>query len=250
MKLFKSFLMAMLMFSIIPMPKNSWDDKYTNLIILNISIVGAIIGTIWFGLAFVLIGMEIPVLILSVFILLIPFLLSGFLHVDGFMDTADAILSRRSLEEKRRILKDPQVGAFAVIALMCLMLLQFSAIHTILIRQKPLFIFIFTPIVSRAIAGLALLNLKPISETGYMATFKLGTNCYHTFFTICMLIGSLVVAFVIGGISLLIPLAIGAIGSVCIIAYVYRQLEGLSGDLCGYIIVVIELVILLSFAIL
>lgn len=53
-------------------------------------------------------------------------IITGMLHLDGFMDVCDAILSRRSKEEKLRILKDSATGAFAVIPLVILFFLQFG----------------------------------------------------------------------------------------------------------------------------
>lgn len=39
--------------------------------------------------------------------------LTGFLHLDGLLDLADALLGARPREERLRILKDPHLGAFA-----------------------------------------------------------------------------------------------------------------------------------------
>jgi len=48
---------------------------------------------------------------------LIPFIVTGGFHVDGFMDVSDALSSFKTREEKLAILKDPHIGAFAVIRL-------------------------------------------------------------------------------------------------------------------------------------
>lgn len=47
----------------------------------------------------------------------IPLFLTGGFHVDGFMDTMDALHSYQSRESKLEILKDSHIGAFAVIML-------------------------------------------------------------------------------------------------------------------------------------
>ena len=44
------------------------------------------------------------------------------------MDCADAVLSRRDLETRRKILKDSHVGSFAVVALCVLFLIEFAAL--------------------------------------------------------------------------------------------------------------------------
>ena len=45
----------------------------------------------------------------------VPLLVTGGIHLDGFMDTTDARSSYGDMEKKLAILKDSHVGAFAVI---------------------------------------------------------------------------------------------------------------------------------------
>lgn len=49
-----------------------------------------------------------------------PWLVTGFLHLDGYMDVCDALLSRRDLTTRQKILKDSHCGAFAVICMVLL----------------------------------------------------------------------------------------------------------------------------------
>lgn len=248
MGLYKGFIMSMGMFSTIPAGKNSWDDKYMHLIIPSLHLVGGVIGFIWFILSYFIMKTNIPELIQSAIILFIPFFLSGFLHIDGYMDTSDAIFSRRNLEEKRKILKDSHVGAFAVIALLVLFVFQFAAIQTIIVEDKNIFGFIFIPIISRVVTGVSLLNLKPMSNTGYLVMFKANTNKKHTYFTIITGLLALIISFFISTeifVSLLGVLVFGSI----VAFYVYKELDGLSGDLCGCITTLGEVFGLLFLAI-
>ncbi len=70
-------------------------------------------------------------------------LLTRALHLDGFMDTCDALLG--SFERRRRlqILRDPHVGAFAVVGLASLLLLKLTALATLpqMNRQAVLLLF-------------------------------------------------------------------------------------------------------------
>ncbi len=50
---------------------------------------------------------------------LIPVFVSGGIHLDGFMDTMDALGSWGDKEKKLEILKDSHNGAFAVIGICC-----------------------------------------------------------------------------------------------------------------------------------
>lgn len=57
---------------------------------------------------------------------LLPLIVSGGIHLDGLVDTADALYSRRETEKKLEILKDPHVGAFGVMACCGYLLASFA----------------------------------------------------------------------------------------------------------------------------
>ena len=245
----KALFMALGMFSVLPAPKNSWDEKLSSLVIPSLPLVGGVVGGLWYGLSLLLDIFELPVLLHAAVFLLIPFLLTGFLHVDGYMDTADAVFSRRPLEERRRILKDSNVGAFAVIALVCLMMLQLAGAHSIVSRPGVPSAIVFIPVLSRCVAGAALLCLRQMYETGYMATFKANSKPSHMVFTVIIAAMTLAAAFLSGGIISLAACAVTLATSGIVTVWVYRQMDGLNGDLCGCIITAGELGGLLFLAI-
>ena len=55
-------------------------------------------------------------------------MITGALHLDGFGDLCDALAGGRTPEDRLRIMKDPHVGAMAVVGLCMLLILKFSAI--------------------------------------------------------------------------------------------------------------------------
>ena len=97
----------------------------------------------------------------------VPWLVTGFMHLDGYMDVCDAVLSRRDLPTRRRILKDSHCGAFAVICLVLLALGQWSLFLSAesIVWQALLLI----PAAARACAGLAVLGLRPMDTSQYAA---------------------------------------------------------------------------------
>lgn len=248
-KLFKGLLMSISMFSIIPVFKNIWDDDSMNLVIPCLPVVGMFIGIINYFISLFIKSLSMPIFITSSLIMFIPFILSGFLHIDGYMDTSDAILSRRGLEEKRRILKDPLVGSFAVIALAILFMLQFSSIHTLILEDKPLEGFIFIPVLARGLSSMFLLNLKSMSKSGYGATFKKDTNLNHNLVLVFFILFSISASFFLSGIKgIIISFAVLVSSSVTAM-YTFKELDGISGDLCGCIITLSELFGFLAMAI-
>jgi adenosylcobinamide-GDP ribazoletransferase len=90
-----------------------------------------------------------PVLALAavVFVAALAFL-SRALHLDGFMDTCDALLGGSSPQERRRILKDPHVGAFAVVGVICLFLFKVAGVW-LLVDHTRVNVLVLAPCVSR-----------------------------------------------------------------------------------------------------
>ena len=65
----------------------------------------------------------------------IPLLITGGFHVDGFMDTMDAVHSYQPKEKKLEILKDSHIGAFAVIMLAAYGMVYLAALSEIENRE-------------------------------------------------------------------------------------------------------------------
>ena len=115
-KWFRACVMCFSMFCAIPSPFRVWDDEARPLMTLFLPAVGAWIGILWTGLAYLTKLLGLPALIAGAILCAYPFLVTGGMHFDGFLDVTDAVKSWRDLDERRRILKDPNVGSFAVLA--------------------------------------------------------------------------------------------------------------------------------------
>lgn len=84
-------------------------------------VIGTIVAAAAYGVSFVFPANVTAVLVLGVWVLL-----SGGLHLDGLMDTADGLLSHRSRERMLEIMKDSRVGAMGVIVCVLYLLLKFA----------------------------------------------------------------------------------------------------------------------------
>ena len=124
------FFMAWGNFCALPCPCKRWDTNATPLMLGFLPSVGVIIGAIWAALYFAAVYFGLPYLVVAFLVTFLPFALCGFLHMDGFMDCSDAILSRRPLEDRQRILKDSHTGAFAVISIVFYILAYFAFTST------------------------------------------------------------------------------------------------------------------------
>ena len=112
-----AFAMCQSMFCAIPFPGRLWDEKARGKMLLFLPVVGLEIGFVWAALAWAVRFLKLPALVGGLALCAYPFLLTGFIHLDGFMDVTDAVKSWRDLEKRRAILKDSHVGSFAVIGL-------------------------------------------------------------------------------------------------------------------------------------
>ncbi|NBC69264.1 adenosylcobinamide-GDP ribazoletransferase [Paenibacillus sacheonensis] len=88
-------------------------------------VVGVVIGGI-VGAAAAGLDEYVPSMPASVILLALWLLLSGGLHMDGLMDTADGVLSHRSRERMLEIMKDSRVGAMGVLAAIILTMFKFA----------------------------------------------------------------------------------------------------------------------------
>ena len=122
-KIAKAIGVAFSMYSKIPMPHFVWASEDMRYHLLFFPWIGAVIGGLeiaWYHLAGYLGVGKILSVALAVFL---PLFVTGGFHMDGFMDTKDALSSYQGKEKKLEILKDPHIGAFAVIHLLSYLLL-------------------------------------------------------------------------------------------------------------------------------
>lgn len=112
-----SLLLALQFFTIIPIKKNlPMEKRQITGMYTVFPWVGAGIG----AFASLALSFEWSPLMTAFVIVSLGILLSGGLHMDGFIDTADAYFSYRDLKKRMEILDDPRVGAFGVMAIVLL----------------------------------------------------------------------------------------------------------------------------------
>ena len=156
--------MCQSMFCALPFPWHGWEEKARDRMLLCLPLIGLEIGLIWRGLVWVCDWLALPQAIRAVVMCAAPYLLTGFMHLDGLMDVTDAVRSYRSLERRREILKDSHVGSFAVIGLALVLLGQFAAAIS-LSPGMELGALILIPVVSRCCSVLAIQLLPPMETS-------------------------------------------------------------------------------------
>ena len=249
MRYFKGFYMSLGMFCAIPLPVHVWDEKHTSVMMASFPFVGLITGAVWWLAAVLLTVLDTPLMLTAAVLSVMPFFLYGFIHLDGYMDASDALMSRRPTEDKLRILKDPNVGAFAVVMLGVLFILQFSAMHAVIEHGEFLALLIVISVISRCCAAFSNFALPHIPQSGYAALLKQNARTSHKIFVILVAAATVTASFLYAGVSGLAVSGIVILGYFAAIAHAFKGLKGISGDLLGYALVISELCGLVAFAV-
>ena len=115
MKVLESIVVAFSMYSKIPMPHIEWNKENMKNVLCFFPWVGAVAGVLVWLWFLVSDQLGFGVMLRASVAVLIPVLVTGGIHLDGLLDTADALSSWQTRERRLEILKDSHAGAFAII---------------------------------------------------------------------------------------------------------------------------------------
>lgn len=262
MKYFTGLMMAWGNFCSLPCPAKRWDNNYASLMLGFLPLIGLVIGIIWSTVYFGLVYLGFPFFVVAFLITFLPFALCGFMHMDGFMDCCDAIMSRRPLEERQRILKDSNTGSFAVVSMIFLILGYFCFLSTAVTTGVDFANMVMIVVLSRAVSGLHVLICKPMGQSQYAQMQEetealinsevseaveisetvetaepLKSTKKQGIILLCVLL-AIISALAFWSSSYLIATALvsafTALGCLIAVQYAKKNLGGMSGDIAGF----------------
>jgi adenosylcobinamide-GDP ribazoletransferase len=137
-------------------------------------IVGLFLGLAMFGLDHLL-GLFLPSILINVLLVIILIILTGALHLDGFIDTCDGLAVKSSVSDKLEAMSDSRVGGFGVVGGSCLVLAKFASLLALPqgLRASAL---ILMPILSRWGMVYTISAFPPAKVAGMGWAVKLGAN--------------------------------------------------------------------------
>ncbi len=240
------------MYSKIPMPHFAWREEDMAKSLIFFPFVGVITGGLLFLVNAVSPLSGLPVAVRILLTLVLPLLVTGGFHTDGFMDTEDALHSYASKEEKLAILKDPHIGAFAVIAVVKQLLLLAPAVTAILLQaqtdRSTLLLLALTLVLSRAFSGLTSILLPKAKKDGMLV----GETKDRQGATVCVLV---IWALAAAGLMVYLHWFYGCVilafmaGFTLYYRYKMRkEFGGVTGDTAGWFVTVSETVMALALA--
>lgn len=236
-----AFFMAWGMFTAIPCPVKLWEEKARPWQLVYLPLIGLLIGLCWALCAWALGLWGRFSAVAACILTALPFFLTGFIHLDGFMDCCDAILSRRDLQTRQKILKDSHVGSFAVVCTIFLMLFTFAAFSELSLSGGWAGL-ILLPVFSRFAASFCVFSCAPMKTSQYAGGFEAVKNKKQL-----LALGVLNLLAIAAGLLFLpyacfTAAAVGAELSALLACYAARRdLGGMSGDVSGFSITLGEL---------
>ena len=152
--LWNSFKIAFAMFSKIPMPQADWSEENMRYMLCFFPFVGAAVGAVTLAAEWICryIGMSNG--FTAAVLVLVPVLVTGGIHVDGLLDTSDALSSWREREKRLEILKDSHAGAVAVITACVYFMAMYGGMN------------------SRCFSGIGVITLPKANASGTVAEFS------------------------------------------------------------------------------
>ena len=112
MPLIKALVIAVSTYSALPVPQFEWDPDSQRFSICFLPAVGLLCGGALYGWHALCLLLRLPAALLAAVADSLPLLITGGIHMDGYMDTSDALASHQSRQRKLEIMKDCHCGAF------------------------------------------------------------------------------------------------------------------------------------------
>ena len=257
----RSLLLAFSTYSRIPVPQVKWSEKSNRYSLCFFPVVGAVIGALYLIILAGAHYLGITHALTAALLTALPLLVTGGIHMDGFMDVSDARHSYKPKEEKLKIMKDPHIGAFAVIMAVIYFLLYFGfTAETISYGEKYAFfgftgigryqvVFALSFVYIRVLSGLSVASLRLAKADG-MAAEEAKTGKYVKGVLLAELV-LCIAAFAF--VDVLYGEVAAAVGLLAFARYrhvAYKEFGGITGDLAGWFLQTAELFILISLVLL
>lgn len=242
MNLLGSLAIAFSMYSRIPMPAVEWKKERMKYAMCFFPLIGVVTGAAVYGVFTLCTALELNWMA-KIVPVVTPILITGGIHMDGFLDVVDAKSSHAPQEKKLEILKDPHTGAFAIIGCGVYLLLYLAVFGEIRPSMMVAYGGIF--VITRALSGLAVVTFPMAKKSGLAASFsgQAQKRTVAVVMTVFLLLAEVWIWYT-GGIA---AAAVTAASAALTYWYYYRmskkEFGGITGDLAGYFLQMCELVL-------
>jgi adenosylcobinamide-GDP ribazoletransferase len=229
------FIRAIGLLTVFPV-RPRWDDGAApGRTMAFYPLVGALIGALLAGLAFLMgkTGLPATAPLLPAALLLAAWAgITGGLHLDGWADCCDALFVPVSRERRLAILHDPRLGGFGGIGLGVLLLVKLAAIQGMWASPWRLLILFVVPVLARWALVIAARVFPLARPDGMAAHFRQGLGWRE------VIIASVTAALATALAGWRGPAILGvvALAMLAVSRLAVARLGGLTGDVYGAIV--------------
>ena len=240
MSIINSFFIALSMYSRIPVPRVDWEKENMRYAMCFFPMIGVVIGAVMYLAGWLLDKTSVGGLFRGVVFTLIPIMITGGIHMDGFMDTMDALGSWGDREKKLEILKDSHAGAFAILGMGCYLMWSMAVWSEL--PAEVLRVCGVSFVLSIALSGFSVVTFPAARNSGLLKMFQDGAQKKVVRITMCLYVAAAVIMMAVMNARAMT----GAVTGV-MIAFLYyivvsrKQFGGVTGDLAGFFLETAEL---------
>ncbi len=236
----RSFQIAFGMYSRLPAAHCEWTNENLRYVMCFFPLVGVVIGLLCLGWDALAVYLNMRAAIRNAVMLLIPVIVTGGIHLDGFLDTMDATSSWRTPKERIDVMRDPHVGAYAVIYAIIYFILFYGVVDSV--SGEMMLIFSGSFVISRSFSAISVVTFPKATATGTLRDFA---DCADTRVTQVVCTCYIVILSVLMGYFLPVYTLAALLGAALCLVWYYRssitRFGGITGDVAGYFVTICEL---------
>lgn len=203
------------------------------------ALIGGVLGASWWGAQ----QLWAPALAAALVVCL-DLALTGMLHADGLVDSADGLLPQVPRDRRLQIMAEPSVGAYGVTVLASVLLLRWSALASL---EADWLLLAGAWCGSRTVMAVAARALPYARSEGGLASALTGGDWRTVGLSGLVLAVSL--GALAGGRQSEVAVALGMAAGWGVVAAARRRLGGFTGDVLGAAGMITETVVLLVAAV-
>lgn len=187
------------------------------------ALLGLTIGGAWWGA-----DRLWPPTVAAALVVALDLVLTGLLHLDGLVDTADGLLPQIPRERRLAIMAEPTVGAYGIGAAVVVLLLRFSALVTL---EPDVLLVAGAWCGSRTVMAVGARAVPYARAEGGLASALLGGDWRPV--GLYGLIAAVSLGAFAGGRSSELAVAVGMAAGVLLLVAARRRIGGFTGDVLG-----------------
>jgi len=205
--------------------------------VLYFPVIGLFIGLLLFLISIILIAMHTLPPISAALVLTVWVVTTGGLHLDGLADSVDAWSGGRGDHERTlAIMKEPQCGAMAIIAVCLVLLIKYSTLVTLL-EDNQLQLIVIAPILGRLALPLLFLSTPYIRPLGLGALMAHHLPRQSSILIVTTMSAGIVLCYGSAG---MIAVLTGSVVYIILWLKMIASIGGMTGDTAGAMVELVE----------